>query len=63
MLIVEIHNDGTGDATVGHYNVAVLVTTSSRELRAIARARIEGHRRAEGWRPLLRRVIEEAEDV
>ncbi len=62
MLIVTIHNDGTGGENDANYNCEVLVTVTSRELKTIATARVEGHRRGDGWRELLKRVIEEGKD-
>lgn len=63
MLIVKVHNDGTGTLDIGHYDVEVLITVDSRTLVRLASARIEDHIRSNGWRQLLRRVADEAVDA
>jgi hypothetical protein len=50
-LIIVITNDATGTEDSANYDWRVQV---NREV--IARGRVEGHDRAHGWRPLLRRV-------
>ena len=53
MLSVTFRNDGTGDAETGNYEVVVRVNTV-----VISRERVEGHRRADGWRELVRMLAE-----
>jgi hypothetical protein len=56
MLIVLIHNDGTGTKQVGAYDVEVRVNTST-----IWRGRVPQHQRAEGWPKLLKTLAAIAE--
>ena len=63
MLLVTVHNDGTGTEDSANYDVKVLVTVTPKQLKVIGLARVEGHRRGDGWKALLRRVIEEGRDV
>ena len=49
MLLITFRNDGSGDGDVGNYEVRVSVNGL-----VIAEERVEGHRRAEGWRALVR---------
>ena len=56
VLIILFRNDGTGDKQTGNYEVTVRV--NSLELH---RARIEGHKRADGWRELVRMLVETEE--
>ena len=53
MLLITFRNDGTGDKHVGNYEVMVSVNGL-----AIAQERIEDHRRADGWRALVRMLAE-----
>ena len=53
MLFITFHNDGTGDEDTGNYDVVVSVNGLE-----LARERIEGHRRADGWRELVRCLVE-----
>jgi hypothetical protein len=55
MLIITFHNDGTGNKTVGNYDVKVYINRE--ELWA---GRIEGHERKNGWQGLVRRLAEMA---
>lgn len=48
MLTVTFRNDGTGTPEIGNYDVQVVVNGQ-----VVARQRVMGHRRAEGWRGLL----------
>ena len=57
MLIILFRNDGTGNKDVGNYEVTVRVNQFELE-----RARIEGHKRADGWRELVRMLLEKGED-
>ena len=56
MLSVTFRNDGTGDAETGYYDVVVTVNGI-----VISRERIEGHRRADGWRELVRMLAEKGQ--
>lgn len=53
MLTITFRNDGTGDGRVGNYDVVVRVNSL-----VIAERRIEGHDRAEGWRGLVRMLLD-----
>lgn len=53
MLTITFHNDGTGDAETGSYNVTVSVNSN-----IIWKGRVEDHRRADGWRELVRMLVE-----
>lgn len=55
MLTIFIRNDGTGDKKIGNYVVSVAVNGM-----VIARERIEGHKRADGWRALVRMLGEQS---
>ena len=57
MLIILFRNDGTGDQETANYEVTVRVNQFELE-----RTRIEGHRRADGWRELVRMLLEQGED-
>ena len=57
MLIILFRNDGTGDHETGNYEVTVRVNQFE-----LHRARIEGHKRADGWRELVRMLLEKGED-
>ena len=59
MLILFIHNDGTGTDEAANYDVEVRVTLTLTELGTIARGRIEGHRRSDGWQTLVERIAKE----
>ena len=48
MLTLTFHNDGTGTVEVGNYDVVVIVNRQ-----VVAKERVEGHKRAEGWRGLV----------
>ena len=56
MLIIEVHNDGTGNDSSANYNVRVKVN-----LEPIAKFRVEGHNRKDGWKKLLQKVAEKAQ--
>jgi hypothetical protein len=53
-LIIVLHNDGSGTETAANYDVQVRVNQ-----RVIATARVEGHNRADGWKALVKKFIEE----
>ena len=58
MLIITFRNDGTGTQKVGNYEVTVRINSFELE-----RTRIEGHRRADGWRELVRMLLENKDGV
>lgn len=51
-LILVFHNDSTGADKAANYNVDVMVNT-----RIIARGRVEGHPRNEGWKALVQKFL------
>ena len=55
MLIIHIHNDGTGYITTGNYEYSVYINRTP-----IAHGRIESHPRDAGWEPLAIKVAEHA---
>ena len=59
ILIVKIHNDGTGTEQSANYNCEILVTISPTELQLISMVRVEGHKRSDGWRKLLQSIAED----
>lgn len=61
MLIIRIHNDGTGEGELCNYDIEVLVTTSPTTLRTIETMRVEGHKRGDGYKAILRRMIDQPE--
>ena len=48
MLIILIHNDGTGTPLLANYTYEVRINE-----RTISRGEIKGHRRRDGWRKLV----------
>ena len=52
MLIIKIHNDGTGTDESANYNYSVFVNN-----RTIAHGRIEGHNRCDEWEELVARLL------
>ncbi len=62
MLILLLHNDGTGDGTVDNYDGSVLITTGIAGIcERISAGRVERHRRRAGWRALVRRAARDLE--
>ena len=57
MLTIKFRNDGTGDEETGNYDVSVLVNEH-----LIARERVEGHKRADGWRALLQKWLNDTHE-
>jgi len=49
MLLIKIHNDGTGSKAVGNYDIEVKVND-----RTLWTGRVENHLRADGWKTLVR---------
>ena len=58
MLIITLHNDGTGTEDSANYNCGVRINRT-----IIAAARVEGHKRSDGWRVLVKRLLDAAIDV
>lgn len=63
MLIVLVHNDGTGTTECANYNYEVKVTETSTRLKRIAVGWVEGHEREQGWRGLLRRIVDDMDTL
>ena len=63
MLVITIHNDGTGTDEASNYNCKIMVTPTVATLRTIAESRVEGHRRADGWERLVTRMVCNARNV
>ena len=57
MLTITFVNDGSGDRETGHYDVAISING-----RVIAKERVEGHKRADGWRALVARLGRQEHD-
>lgn len=56
MLLVMIHNDGSGKEGYANYNCAVRITTAPDVLATLWEGRVEGHRRSEGFESLINKV-------
>ena len=56
MLIVTLHNDGTGTRDIGNYNVEVHINQT-----LLWDGRIEGHDRKEGWQKLVKLLADMVE--
>lgn len=63
MLVITIHNDGTGTDESSNYNCKIMITPTAATLRTIAESRVEGHRRADGWEELVLKMVENAKSV
>ena len=48
MLIIKIHNDGTGDTTIGNYDYTVYINEEK-----ISKGKIESYNRISGWQGLI----------
>lgn len=55
MLIVKVHNDGSGTSLSANYDVEVAMN-----LRTIWRGRVKGHNRHHGWPALLEEIADAA---
>ncbi len=53
MLIVLIHNDGTGTEEIANYDYEVRINHE-----VIERGCINDHHRKDGWRPLIREIAD-----
>lgn len=58
MLIVYVHNDGTGTEKVGNYDVTVKINT-----RTLWKGRVEGYQRKCGWKQLLKHIVSIAKET
>ncbi len=56
MLVVTFHNDGTGSAAVGNYDVVVFLNRTP-----IWEGKVRGHDRRKGWRALLKNLLNQEE--
>jgi hypothetical protein len=54
MLIVYIHNDGTGNSIIGNYDYTVMVNNL-----LIGKGRVENFQRDKGWESLVRKIVED----
>lgn len=63
MLIILIHNDGTGPDDASSYDAEAKITISPTRLKTIAKGRVEDFDRKDGWRKLVERVVNEINDV
>lgn len=54
MLIVLVHNDGTGNVKIANYEVWI-------NNEVIERGRIQGHDRKDGWQALIREIAEQSQ--
>lgn len=57
MLVIRIHNDGTGTQESSNYDWNVAVTTSPTDLMIIASGRVEGHDRRQSWDRLVEKIL------
>lgn len=58
MLIVRIHNDGTGPPEASNYDWSVEVTITPTRVKTIASGRVEGHDRRQDWRALVAKILD-----
>ena len=56
MLIIKIHNDGTGTNESANYDYGVYINE-----RRITNGRIKGHDRYNGWQELVKKLLESDE--
>lgn len=63
MLIIKIHNNGTGDQQYGNYDYEVAATDPLGSLHTIVHGRILLHKRLNGWLDLAQRVLDDCEDM
>ena len=52
MLLIKVHNDGTGNSMIGNYDVEVYINE-----KRIYNCRLEGHDRSSGWQDLLVKLV------
>ena len=53
MLLVLVHNDGTGSEEKANYDYEVRINNE-----VIERGRVQGHNRKDGWRALIREIVD-----
>lgn len=58
MLIITIHNDGTGNVETGNYDYTVRVNNTILE-----RGSVKGHKRRQGWQNLVSMVLKESTEI
>lgn len=58
MLIVLVHNDGTGNKEIANYDFEVRINHD-----VIAHGRILDHDRKDGWQALLREIADRHQDL
>jgi len=58
MLIIKIQNDSTGTNESANYKYQVLVNQT-----AIESGEIRGHNRDDGWRKLVKQLVDESEKL
>lgn len=56
MLLLLIHNDGTGKDGLANYDIEVRINAV-----IISTLRVEGHKRSDGWVKLVKKIVKEAE--
>lgn len=62
MLVVEVLNV-TGVNEIAGYKYEVWVTTKTGRKKIIAEGEIGGHKRSDGWRALMQRILDESRDI
>ena len=58
MLIITLHNDGTGDVRTGNYDYVVRVNDN-----VLERGHIEGHMRGQGWQQLVSMLLKNSVEL
>lgn len=58
MLIITLHNDGTGDVRTGNYDYVVRVNDN-----VLERGHIEGHLRGQGWQQLVSMLLKNSVEL
>lgn len=58
MLIITLHNDGTGDVRTGNYDYVVRVNDN-----VLERGHIEGHLREQGWQQLVSMMLKNSVEL
>lgn len=53
MLLVLVHNDGTGSEEKANYDFEVRINNE-----VIERGRVQGHNRKDGWRTLIKEIVD-----
>ena len=58
MLIITLHNDGTGDVRTGNYDYTVRANDN-----VLERGHIEGHLRRQGWQQLVSMMLKNSVEL